>query len=282
MNEVNRLKKQIIINEDWVKMENDLAEELLNTNRENRYNKYTEIYEKSYSIHSPEERSEMSNDYLESAISHNFILRKIIGTGKSVLDIGCGFGHESALLAKQGNHVTGIDINRIHICEAKKVYGHLNDLQFLPTKGVKLDFPNNSFEYVFSKSVFEHLHPDDVNDHLSEVKRVLKPQSEYIFTAITPYDRGDISAFSKDPEQRKKTGFHINILTWEKLRKVLNDNGYTAKTNILPHRIADKIPYFSFLINISFKVWLEKKIKMTPFQVRLFKMGGVFIRAQLN
>ena len=140
------MKKNPIVTEKWIKLENDLAEELLKSRKKERDNKYTEVYEKLYSTYPNEKQSEMSKNYLECALSDNKILRKLIGTDKFVLDIGCGFGHQTSLLAKQGNHVTGIDINRIHISEAKMVYGNLGNLHFFPTSGVKLDFSDNSFE----------------------------------------------------------------------------------------------------------------------------------------
>jgi ubiquinone/menaquinone biosynthesis C-methylase UbiE len=276
------MKQKQNIKEEWIRLENDLAEELLNTGRKEREHKYREVYERMYQACSNEKKAEMSNHYLKTAIEHNTPLRKLIQTGKTVLDIGCGFGHECALLAQQDNQTIGIDINTMHIREAKERYGHLKNLNFFSTSGVKLAFPDNSFDFVISKSVFEHLHPNDVDEHLVEVKRVLRADGEYIFTAITPYKRGDVSAFSNDPEQKDKTGFHINIITWERLYTLLRAHGFKAQTNILPFKIVNSIPYFSFLIPLSFKPWLEKAIKMNRFNVKLFKLGGVFVRATVN
>lgn len=251
--EVYQMGKQPIIKEEWIRLENNLAEELLNTNKRERDHKYTEVYERLYSRYSDEKKAEMSKNYLKTAVAHNLILHKLIKTGKSVLDIGCGFGHEAALLVEQGNHVIGIDINRIHISEAKAAYGHLKNLKFFQTMGVKLAFPDNSFDFVISKSVFEHLHPNDVDEHLSEVKRVLRHNGEYIFTSITPYACGDVFMIDKDHEQRKKIGFHINLITWGQLRKLLVNHDFKTKTDIFPYKIVNKIPYFSFLIPLSFK-----------------------------
>jgi len=271
--------KKHIIKEEWIKLENDLAEELLKADKRERASKYTDVYEKIYSFVSDEKREEMSKNYLIGAIEFNKFLKKTIGSKKLILDLGCGFGHLSALLAKEGNYVTGIDINRFHIKEAKEFYGNIKNLKFFKTMGVKLNFPDNSFDFVISTSVFEHIHPDDINIHLSEIRRVLKNGGEYIFTAITPYTRGDISAYSKDPKQKEKTGFHINCRTWEELKKLLESNGLSAKTNILPWKITS---YINFLIPISYKVFLEKKIRINRITVMLFKLGEVFIAAKVK
>ena len=38
--------KKHIINEEWIKLENDLAEELLKADKKERASKYTDVYEK--------------------------------------------------------------------------------------------------------------------------------------------------------------------------------------------------------------------------------------------
>lgn len=266
--------------EEKIRLENDLAGELLNSDEKSRDEKYTEVYERSYTRLTKEKRYQMSDDYLRSAMTISEIVKRIIGKGKLVLDIGCGFGHLSYLISKQGNSVTGIDINRIHIQESTERYADETNLVFSETRGIRLMFPDNSFHYVLSTSVFEHLHPDDVSAHLSEVYRVLKAGGKYIFTAITPHKRGDIAVYSKDPKQREKHGFHINEKTWQQLNEILKENHFVGKTDILPYRIVHNVPGFLFLVPLSFKSWLERKVKVNDFSVRLFKLGNVFIVAQ--
>ena len=272
------MKKQVI-KEEWIKLENDLAEELLKADKKERDSKYTEVYEKIYSFASDEKRDEKSKINLTGAIEFNKYLKKIIGSRKLILEIGSGFGHLSSLLAKDGNYVTGIDINRFHIKDSKEIYGNIDNLEFLETRGVKLNFPDSSFDFVISTSVFEHIHPDDINLHLSEIRRLLKDGGLYVFTAITPYARGDISAYSKDPSQREKTGFHINCRTWGELKKLLESNGLDGKTDILPWKITF---YFNLLFPISYKVFLERKVRINRISVMLFKLGEVFIVAKLK
>jgi len=273
-------EEKIIVQEEEIQLENDLADELLNCDVKSREEKYTEVYEKSYSCLTKEKQEQLSDNYLKGAIKFSRVIKKAIGSGKLVLDIGCGFGHLSYLIAKEGNSVIGIDINRIHIQEAMQRYANVKDLAFKETKAVKLMFPNNSFDFVLSTSVFEHLHPDDVDTHLSEVYRVLKTGGKYIFTAITPYLRGDIAVYSKAPQQRQKHGFHINEKTWKQFQDILTKHHFAGKTDILPSRINIKMPQYLFLVPLSFKAFLERKLKINDITLRLFKLGGVFIVAQ--
>jgi len=277
---MHRQTEKIIVQEEEIQLENDLADELLNCDAKLREEKYIEVYEKAYSCLTKEKQEQLSGGYLKSAEQLSDLIKKIVGTGKVILDIGCGFGHLSYLMAKGGNSVKGIDINRIHIQEAMQRYANVKNLVFKETKGVKLIFPNNSFDFVLSTSVFEHLHPDDVDTHLSEVYRVLKIGGKYIFTAITPYVRGDIAVYSKDPQQRQKHGFHINEKTWCQLQDILTKHHFMGKTDILPGRISIKMPHYLFLVPLSFKAFLERKLKINDITLRLFKLGGVFIVAQ--
>lgn len=268
-----------LIREEWIKSENDLAEELLNSCEALREEKYTEVYESLYASFTEEKRNQMSISYLRSAIDFSTTLKKVIGTNKKILDIGCGFGHLSYLLASYGNDVIGIDINRIHVQEARQKYCSIKNLKYFETKGVRLNFPDNIFDFIVSTSVFEHLHPDDVDIHLSEVNRVLKKRGKYIFTAITPYSRGDVSQFSKDPEERKKHGLHINEKTWKELYDTVYKHGFKGRTDILPAKFVNKIPVFLFLVPLKIKILLERLVIINNLTVRMFKLGGVFIIA---
>lgn len=272
--------ESIVDRECWIKLENDLADDLLHCDSRGRQEKYTQVYEKLYSTYSSDKQQQMSAGYLKSALAKRKMLNRIIGTGNDVLDIGCGFGHLLFVLASLGNNATGIDINRIHVREAKEKYGDVENIRIFETKGAHLCFPDNSFDVVISTSVFEHLHPNDIDTHLSEVYRVLRSRGKYIFTALTPYVRGDLPASSIDPKQREKHGFHINERTWEEFKDILNKHGFAGKTTIVPARVYSKIPCCIFLVPVAFKAWLEKRIRINKLTTKVFTLGWVFIIAE--
>jgi ubiquinone/menaquinone biosynthesis C-methylase UbiE len=90
-------------------------------------------------------------------------------SGKTVLDVGCGTGYGSALLAEQAKHVTGIDYSNSAIRFAKRRY---RKPDFIEMNAQDLRFPDALFDFVFSSENFEHL-PDQAA-HLREVRRVLR------------------------------------------------------------------------------------------------------------
>jgi len=99
-----------------------------------------------------------------------------IPKGSKILDIGCGDASFSEVFQKLGMEVTGIDISDSG-----------NDKMI--TKLIKHDLTNSpypfvseTFDYVFSKSVVEHLH--EPNILIDEAYRVLK--SDGVFLCLAP------------------------------------------------------------------------------------------------
>tara|TARA_R110000787_G_scaffold116136_2_gene226241 strand:- start:489 stop:1238 length:750 start_codon:yes stop_codon:yes gene_type:complete len=61
-----------------------------------------------------------------------FILSKI-GSGKDILDVGCGTGTHSCIISKKSNLVVGIDISKYMIEAASKKYKDIENLEFFNT-----------------------------------------------------------------------------------------------------------------------------------------------------
>lgn len=84
------------------------------------------------------------------------------GKALKILDIGCGAGFFSILLAKSGHEVTGIDLTPNMIEEAKLLTAEQNcTAEFLVMDAERLSFADSSFDAVIARNVTWNLpHPD--------------------------------------------------------------------------------------------------------------------------
>ena len=110
------------------------------------------------------------------------------------LEIGCGSGMISILLADIGALVTGIDYSNKMLAQARKnaIARNIgNRIEFLHADAHELPFDNESFDLVITRNVTWIL--DDVPGVYAEVLRVLRPNG--LFANIdAPYGQAFIAA----------------------------------------------------------------------------------------
>jgi ubiquinone/menaquinone biosynthesis C-methylase UbiE len=98
-------------------------------------------------------------------------------SGMSLLDCGCGSGSITIGLAKtvMPGKTVGIDVSGVEIARARANASNLemSNILFEVQNVYALDFPDNSFDAVFSHNVLEHL--NDPARAVAEMQRVLKP-----------------------------------------------------------------------------------------------------------
>lgn len=103
--------------------------------------------------------------------------------GLTALDIGCGTGNYSILLAQKGLKVTGIDISSRMLAKAKTKAAEENlDINFIRASAEKLLFADNYFDIVLSVSAFEFF--PNLQPALLEAHRVLKPGGRLVVGVI--------------------------------------------------------------------------------------------------
>jgi 2-polyprenyl-3-methyl-5-hydroxy-6-metoxy-1,4-benzoquinol methylase len=83
--------------------------------------------------------------------------------GKRILDVGCGDGRNSVLLAKLGAQVVGIDIAPVAIELARKraqIDGVKDSASFLCSPLEVAEFASNSFDVIWGDAILHHLIPE--------------------------------------------------------------------------------------------------------------------------
>ncbi len=129
-------------------------------------------------------------------------LRHHLRPGDTYVEIGCGDAAVTQALAPFVQTAIGVDVTPVLIDRTEAPA----NFRFVHTNGTDLPLDTGCADLVYSNQVMEHLHPDDAEQQLREVCRVLKPGGAYICSTpsrITgPHD---ISCyFGHEP-----TGFHM-------------------------------------------------------------------------
>ena len=108
------------------------------------------------------------------------IVRDYVHAGKRVLEIGCGTGMLTVLMAGQGANVTGIDVSPMMLAEAQKKVD-ANDLKgnvtlkYMDATLIGNSFPSASFDLIVSTLVFSELPPNEQRYVLEACAGLLAP-----------------------------------------------------------------------------------------------------------
>lgn len=122
-------------------------------------------------------------DYFEActAPENRFILQHMGDLrGKRLLDLGCGAGENSVYFAKHGAVCVASDYSPGMV----KVALQLAEKHNVPVEGcvanaMALNFPDNSFDYVYASNLLHHLPTPEIA--IAEMHRVLKPGGKACF-----------------------------------------------------------------------------------------------------
>jgi ubiquinone/menaquinone biosynthesis C-methylase UbiE len=174
-----------------------------------------------------------------------------------VLEIGCGTGDLTAALVDQGQNVTAIDISarRLELAaqRMKKRPDSQRQARFIRMNAVALDFPASSFDGAISTSLIEHLHPADVDTHLAQVRRVLRPGG--IYAIWCPNRLGH----HKDRE------FHLTMMSYAELIERAVRAGFS--------RFSSPFFFRGPMVGAGFKVTLENLLTRAGVRAGWTHMG---------
>lgn len=103
-----------------------------------------------------------------------------VNEGKNILDVGSGAGFDAKYLSDHGCKVISIDLSEGLLKVAKEI---APEVEFLKMDMRSMNFENDSFDGVWASASLLHIPKDEVRKVLSEIYRVIKPQSIF-FVAV--------------------------------------------------------------------------------------------------
>ena len=138
---------------------------------------------------------------------------EIVG-GRSVLDIGCGFGYGTWLIASNGaRQVISSDLDKTKASQAHRLCSSFKNVGTLVMDAQRLGFKDHSFQVVTCFEVIEHTNAPDML--LSEVGRILKTDGVLLLTSPN-------RAMRLLPFQRPWNPEHLREYTLRTLQKSLH------------------------------------------------------------
>ena len=154
---------------------------------------------------------QMSRQIIEGVASH-----VSIPDGGCGLDVGCGSGALAIAVAKEnrGAKITGIDrwgkeyaSFSKNLCENNAKAEGVSNVSFFPGDALSLDFPDESFDAVFSNYVYHNIPGRNRQEILMETFRVLKKGGTFAIHDIFSKSKyGDMDAFCR---RLKDSGYEV-------------------------------------------------------------------------
>lgn len=108
---------------------------------------------------------------------HSFLLKQLPKKGNTILDIGCGTGEFSRLLAQRFDRVVALDLSPNTIALCKKRSQDYGNLDFQVADIMQWNFPSLYFDAIVSIATFHHF---SVENLLPNLQNALKPGGKLV------------------------------------------------------------------------------------------------------
>ena len=126
------------------------------------------------------------------------------GRGKTALDLGCGEGRHTILLARRGYDVTALDLEPLALRKAKAFARRAGvAARFVAGNALDLRFPAGTFDLVLDYGCFHHVVTRDWTRYRREIARVLKPEGHLVLSVFS-------TKFKHHPDERRTRNWLVH------------------------------------------------------------------------
>lgn len=117
---------------------------------------------------------------------HSFLLKHLPNRCQTILDIGCGTGEFSRLLAKRAEKVIAIDLSLNMIEVAKQRSRHYGNIDFQVADILQWKFPLEKLDAIASIATVHHLPLENL---LPNLKAALKPGGKLVILDLLTHEK---------------------------------------------------------------------------------------------
>ena len=154
----------------------------------------------------PSEQGAIRHEHL-----HRYAWCAPLVAGKDVLDIACGEGYGSVMLAQRARSVCGVDIAADAVKHARRTYAGVGALTFKVGDAAAIPLPDASVDVVVSFETIEH--HDRHHEMLAEIRRVLRRNGILVMSSPNRKIYSEIEGHHNE--------FHVKELDFDEFDTVL-------------------------------------------------------------
>jgi ubiquinone/menaquinone biosynthesis C-methylase UbiE len=126
------------------------------------------------------------------------------GRGRSALDLGCGEGRHTILLAARGYAVTALDLEPLALRKAREHVRRSGlHADFVTGNALDLKFAEGSFDLVLDYGCFHHVVTRDWPRYRREIARVLKTGGSLVLSVFS-------MKFKHHPDERRSRNWLVH------------------------------------------------------------------------
>lgn len=160
------------------------------------------------------------------SLSRYKFVSKLLSGETNVLEVGCGDGFYSRIVAQTVKKLTAIDFDDKFISEAKNISSKKWPIQFIRHDIISSPLKKENFSAIYSLDVFEHIEKKKSNKFISNCKKSLKKKGSLII--------GIPSIESQKYASKMSKAGHVNCLSGQDFKKFLKrhfDNVFIFSMN---------------------------------------------------
>jgi SAM-dependent methyltransferase len=238
-------------------IEKTLANRLRNSSREERKHLYASLYDELFQQVPYLTRNESPEQKSLNIAAQMHLLRHLLHKDTVFLEIGPGDCALSFLISGNVLKVYGVDVSAE---VTRSLSGIPPNFQLILSDGCNIPVTPESIDIAYSHQMVEHLHPDDLSEHLNNVFAALNPGGVYL--CVTPNRINGPHDISQILDTTA-TGFHLKEYTCRELYSHFKAAGF-QRVRVY---IGGRGRYF--LAPVFPVIWLENILDFFPYHFKI-------------